>query len=98
VRDTLDRLLARCPSAVRIVYIWRTGRTTWPAATLVSGSWTSAVADRSAGVLDTLSPDAVVVFDAGGKEGRSWWDELLGHVGDAQAQVLSEALRGVGRL
>jgi hypothetical protein len=70
VCDTLDRLLGRCPHAVRIVYAWRT-----TGADHLAGRYArerkldiNFVADRSAEVLDRLSPDAVVVFDAGGKE------------------------------
>jgi hypothetical protein len=56
--------------AVRIVFVWRT-----PGADDLAARYArerkldiSFVADRSAEVLDKVSPDAVVVFDGGGKE------------------------------
>ena len=70
LRRKLDSLLrGRLPS-VRIVYVWRT-----PGADDLAARYArerkldmSFVADRSAEIIDKLSPDAVVVFDAGGKE------------------------------
>ena len=70
LRRKLDSLLrGRLPS-VRIVYVWRTPGTDDLAARYARERRLdiSFVADRSAEVLDKLSPDAVVVFDAGGKE------------------------------
>jgi hypothetical protein len=70
LRRKLDRLFrGRLPS-VRIVYVWRT-----PGADDLAARYArerkldiNLAADRSAEMLDKLSPDAVVVFDAGGKE------------------------------
>jgi hypothetical protein len=66
----LDSLLRGRLPAVRIVYVWRT-----PGADDLAARYArerkldiSFVADRSAEMLDKVSPDAVVVFDAGGNE------------------------------
>jgi hypothetical protein len=55
---------------VRIVFVWRTPGTDDLAARYARERKLdiSFVGDRSAEVLDKLSPHAVVVFDAGGKE------------------------------
>jgi hypothetical protein len=55
---------------VRIVFVWRTPGTDDLAARYARERKLdiSFVADRSEEVLDKLSPDAVVVFDAGRKE------------------------------
>jgi hypothetical protein len=70
LRRKLDSLLrGRLPS-VRIVLVWRTPGTDDLAARYARERKLdiSFVADRSAEVLNKVSPDAVVVFDAGGKE------------------------------
>jgi hypothetical protein len=73
VRDTLDRLLAAQLPDVRIVYVWRTA-----GADHLAGRYArerkldiNFVADRRPEVLDRVSPDAVVVFDGGGKESEA---------------------------
>jgi hypothetical protein len=70
LRRKLDGLLRGRLPAVRIVFVWRTPGADDLAARYARGRKLeiSFVADRSAEVLDKLSPDAVVVFDAGGKE------------------------------
>jgi hypothetical protein len=70
LRRKLDSLLRGRLPAVRIVFVWRTPGTDDLAARYARERKLdiSFVADRSAEVLDKLSPDAVVVFDAGGKE------------------------------
>jgi hypothetical protein len=70
LRRKLDRLLRGRLPAVRIVFVWRT-----PGADDLAARYArerrleiDLAADRNAEMLDKLSPDAVVVFDAGGKE------------------------------
>jgi hypothetical protein len=70
LRRKLDRLLRGRLPAVRIVFVWRTPGTDDLAARYARERKLdiNLAADRSVEVLDKLSPDAVVVFDAGGKE------------------------------
>jgi hypothetical protein len=70
VRRKLDSLLRGRLPAVRIVFVWRTPGTDDLAARYARERKLDIdlAADRSAELLDKLSPDAVVVFDAGGKE------------------------------
>jgi hypothetical protein len=70
LRRKLDSLLRSRLPAVRIVFVWRTPGTDDLAARYARERKLdiSFVADRSEEVLDKVSPDAVVVFNAGGKE------------------------------
>jgi hypothetical protein len=70
LRRKLDSLLRGRLPAVRVVFDWRTPGTDDLAARYARERKLdiSFVASRSAEILDKVSPDAVVVFDAGGKE------------------------------